>query len=89
MFIKENSGYILLGILGLVVLLKYTGIFDRFNDKKSALGTSNKNVANKNVANKNVANKNNDDFMESKTFNGERKGYVFKTGGKGTGYYVD
>ena len=79
MFIKENSGYILLGILGLVVLLKYTGIFDRFNDKKSALGTSNKNVANKN----------NDDFMESKTFNGERKGYVFKTGGKGTGYYVD
>ena len=79
MFIKENSGYILLGILGLVVLLKYTGIFDRFNDKKSALGTSNKNDANKKE----------EDFMESKTFNGERKGYVFKTGGKGTGYYVD
>lgn len=79
MFIKENSGYILLGILGLVVLLKFAGIFDKCNDKKSDLGMSDKKVANKKK----------EDFMESKTFNGERKGYVFKTGAKGTGYYVD
>lgn len=76
---KQILGYILISVLGLVVLLKYTGIFDRFKDKKSALGMSDKKVANKKV----------DDFIESKTFNGERKGYVFKTGGKGTGYYVD
>jgi len=79
MFIKKNLGYILIGVLGLVVLLKYTGIFDRFNDKKLASGASVNKGSNKNV----------DDFMESKTFNGERKGYVFKTGTKGTGYYVD
>ena len=81
MFKKDNFFYLLLGILGVVALLKFTGILDRFTrtDAKSTL------VNHVGVVNDTQE----EDFIESKTFNGERKGYVFKTGDNGTGYYLD
>ena len=82
---KKNWGYILIGVLSVVILLKYFGIFDRFH--KSTLVNSGENHTSKGY-NKGKE-KERDEFIESKTFNGERKGYVFKTGDKGTGYYID
>jgi hypothetical protein len=29
------------------------------------------------------------DYIESKTFQGKKEGYLFKKGGKGQGYYTD
>ena len=31
----------------------------------------------------------NDEFIETDGFMGEKQGYIFKTGEKGTGYYLD
>lgn len=84
---KKNWGYILIGVLSVVILLKYFGIFDRFH--KSTLVNSDVNHTSKGYNKGKGKEKESDEFIESKTFNGGRKGYVFKTGDKGTGYYID
>ena len=82
---KKNWGYILLGILSVIILLKYFGIFDGFH-KSTLVNSGETNPSKKHNKGKE---KETVEFIESKTFNGERKGYVFKTGDNGTGYYLD
>lgn len=76
-FIKNNKFISLAGILLILCCIKYVSIF---NKKHSP--TINKN--------KNIDNHTQDaQFIPSKTFTGEKKGYVFKTNENKTGYYRD
>lgn len=76
-FIKNNKFIFLAGILLILCCIKYVSVF---NKKHSP--TINKN--------KNTDNHTQDvPFIPSKTFTGEKKGYIFKTNDGNTGYYID
>ena len=76
-FIKNNKFIFIAAILLILFCIKYVSIF---NKKHSP--TINQNT--------NIDNHTQDvQFIPSKTFTGEKKGYVFKTNENKTGYYRD
>ena len=78
---------ILLFVVGAAVYLGYL-YYQKQEDMKRENNLKPKNVAEKPPPLPNKP-KQSPDFVPAETFKGEQKGYVFKNGDKGTGYYKE
>jgi len=82
-----NSDYIIpiaVFIIGICIYLGYT-----YYMKQTNIEEINNNIENEDEKLQKEQVKFNDDFIETDGFMGEKEGYVFKNGEKGTGYYLD
>ena len=96
--ISEQYGqFIIMGIVFLIGALVYAGYL--YYNKKQDMKNVNNNLQNINTLDKDnmppqqppqqPPPQQSPDFVPSDTFKGEKKGYVFKKGEKGTGYYKE
>ena len=84
-----NSDYIIpiaVFIIGICIYLGYT-----YYIKQTDIKEINNNIKKEkeNLQKEQVKVEFNDEFIETDGFMGEKEGYIFKTGEKGTGYYLD
>jgi len=82
-----NNDYIIpiaVFIIGICIYLGYT-----YYMKQTNIEEINNNIENEDEKLQKEQVKFNDDFIETDGFMGEKEGYVFKNGEKGTGYYLD
>ena len=81
-----NNDYIIpiaVFIIGIFIYLGYT-----YYMKQTNIEEINNNIENEDEKLQKEQVKFNDDFIETDGFMGEKEGYVFKNGEKGTGYYL-
>ena len=82
-FLEDYGQFLLMLIIFLIGGGVYAGYL--YYQKQEDMKKVNNNLQNVN----NVQKPHPPDFISSDTFKGEQKGYVFKNGDKGTGYYKE
>ena len=84
-----NNDYIIpiaVFVIGICIYLGYTYYMKQTNIKEI---NNNIEKEDEKLEKEQVKVEFNDEFIETDGFMGEKEGYIFKTGEKGTGYYLD